>query len=69
MILQTFGSTTNLMADGNLDGVVDGLDLAIWETNYGMPMPLPLQATVPEPSSLLLFASTLLMSAMYRRRR
>jgi hypothetical protein len=56
----TNGSTTNLMADGNLDGTVNEIDLAIWEANYALTAPPSSQLTVPEPSSfLLLLVATL----------
>ncbi len=46
---------------------VGGLDLEIWETNYGMTASLPFQTAVPEPSSLLLFASVLLLGTTVQR--
>ena len=32
---QSYGSTTNLAADGNLNGVVDGADYVLWRKNIG----------------------------------
>ena len=37
----TFGSTTNLIADANLNGVVDAADYAIWRNNLFMVAPTP----------------------------
>jgi len=50
---RTFGSTTELAADGNGDGVVDSGDLALWQAQFGLNEgPGPLVAAVPEPPSL-----------------
>jgi hypothetical protein len=34
-------STTMLLADGNLNGIVDTADYAIWEAHFGLTVPLP----------------------------
>ena len=36
---QSFGSTTSLNADGNLDGVVDAGDYVVWRNNLGQSLP------------------------------
>jgi hypothetical protein len=59
----TFGSTTDLLADGNLDGVVNAADYVVWRKNLGKSAPQlaaasgslsPLVEAVPEPTSALL---------------
>ncbi len=49
----------DLAADGNGDEVVDGADYTIWASNYGTSNSVSTAATVPEPSSFCLLASTL----------
>ncbi|WP_428304066.1 hypothetical protein [Lacipirellula sp.] len=51
---RTFGSTTELAADGNGNGVVDADDLAMWRNNFGVPRAVVTQSAVPEPTSLAL---------------
>jgi hypothetical protein len=41
---QTVGSTIDLRADGNVDGVVDGADLSFWEVRYGQTFSGPVGA-------------------------
>ena len=61
---QTFGSTTNLDADGSLNGIVDAADYVIWRNNFGQVIPpgigsglgLSLGGAVPEPTSAVLIA-------------
>jgi type 1 glutamine amidotransferase len=61
----TFGSTTNLAADGNASGTVDASDYNIWKSNFGQTAGSGLAtvgssiATVPEPAFgwLLLFGA------------
>ena len=49
----SFGSTTNLAADGNGNGTIDSADYTIWRDNYGMRLPAaPASSSVPEPTSL-----------------
>ena len=48
------------MADGNLDGEVNQPDLAIWEANYGIVLPLAAMH-VPEPTAMLLTCVAVLM--------
>lgn len=72
-----------VLGDFNLDGVVDGLDflefqikeianfdggdLADWDSNYGVSLS-PNVASVPEPSSILLALTTMLMVTSRQRR-
>ena len=67
----TYGSTTDLGADGNGDGVVDAADYTVWRTNNGMTVADFVAAnpsnTIPEPSGCLL-VGTLLAAAGRRTR-
>lgn len=73
---QTFGSTTDLDADGNLNGVVDAADYVIWRNNFGQVLPsgigsglgLSLGGAVPEPASaiMLVTAAGALLTARAR---
>lgn len=51
---RSFGSTTNVAADGNGNAVVDAADLALWSNNYGAGPPLSTTVSVPEPATLVL---------------
>lgn len=52
---QTFGSTTELMADGNRNGIVDVADYTIWRDNYGAGVVTAEEpSSVPEPGSAIL---------------
>jgi hypothetical protein len=81
---QNFGSTTALDADGNTNGVVDAADYVIWRNNLGLSLSgaastsgsgsalsaLSLGSAVPEPASLMQFASALaVLGACGKRRR
>ena len=46
----TFGSVNELAADGNGNGQIDAADYNVWRDNFGTGA----EASVPEPSSLLL---------------
>lgn len=76
-----FGSTTNLLSDGNLNGVVDAADYVVWRDNLFKTAPLPpypvgsgslaaAASVVPEPASqvvLLLLAGVSAWTARRRR--
>lgn len=49
----SFGSTTELAADGNANNVIDAADYTLWRDNLAAPAPAPANA-IPEPASLLL---------------
>ena len=51
----TFGSTTDLAADGNGNGVVDAADFTVWRDNEGATS----SVAVPEPSTLVLALAAL----------
>ena len=50
--------TTHEEGDADLDGVVDGGDLSIWQTQFGSGSGLA-GAAVPEPTSILLLLMAL----------
>lgn len=58
-----FGSSQILFADGDANGTVDGTDFLLWQRNYGNTLPSPLAtaqaATVPEPTTAMLFLLSL----------
>ena len=66
---RTFGSTSQLAADGSLNEEVDLADLHVWEYNHGrvaeIAVPAEL-ATVPEPASAALVLTGLLLSSCRR---
>lgn len=69
----TYGSTMDLRADGNDDGVIDAADYTVWRDSSELVL-TPAQAAsvlaVPEPTALVtsLLAGLLLSSASRRRR-
>ena len=65
----SFGSTTNLAADGDNSGVVDENDLDVWRSRYGA---IALEASsfgVPEPTGLVIGVLSVLIAASVRRYR
>jgi hypothetical protein len=78
----TFGSSSQLQADGNLNGVIDAGDYSIWRNNFGRSVlgfgsalgssngrSQMLGSVVPEPNvaALLLFSATPVLSWACRR--
>jgi hypothetical protein len=70
---QFFGSTTILLADGNLNGEIDAADYVLWRDNLGKNIlgfgegggaSLVVGTTVPEPSTAALFMLALGVSAL-----
>lgn len=63
------GRQGTLSADGNLDGVVNAKDLAIWRDNYGwlIKTASPAGQSVPEPATMT--GALLGLIALYRRKR
>lgn len=59
----TFGSTTDLRADGNGDGEISAADYTIWADNFGAGT----SASVPEPGTLAGLAVLLLCTSRRRR--
>jgi hypothetical protein len=65
---RTFGSTTDLAADGSLNGVIDAADLAIWKQNFGRTRPAAGATTpIPEPVNAVLLAWSI--PVMFRKAR
>ena len=54
--------------DANGDGLVNGVDLGIWESRYGLPPATGAIGAVPEPAACGLLAVGLLALAGMRRR-
>ena len=65
----TFGSTTELDADGNLDGIVNAPDYNIWRDRFGSTADDGdgAGASVPEPSGLALVMLSMLLLVRPRR--
>jgi hypothetical protein len=68
----TFGSTTDLRADGNQDGIVDAADYVVWRKWQSLTAESPPAAgaaaeSVPEPSPLLLVLCEFCAFPIFRR--
>ena len=63
----TYGSTTDLMADGNGNNIVDAADYTVWRNNLGTMTVATSSsaATIPEPSSAFLLLVAALI-ALFR---
>ncbi|HEY4234947.1 MAG TPA: dockerin type I domain-containing protein, partial [Lacipirellulaceae bacterium] len=60
----TFGSTTNLNADGDKNGVVDAADYTVWRDHFGIVGPgagAGNSSAAPEPSSLIISLGIMLI--------
>jgi hypothetical protein len=66
---RTFGSTTQLAADGNRSGAIDAGDLALWRSGFSSASPAPPLMAVPEPSALVLAAAGASLPVRRRRAR
>lgn len=72
---QYFGSTTVLLADGNINGRIDAADYVVWRNNRNKTLPLPpfgfgrggVLSAIPEPSTLLLTIAALAALRLRRR--
>jgi T5SS/PEP-CTERM-associated repeat protein len=68
----TLGSTTSLVADGDLSGTVDAGDYVIWKAHFGESNgsgsagASPSQAAVPEPASLHFMLAALFAASLMR---
>lgn len=77
----TFGSTTDLRADGNADGVVNAIDYTVWRDSEELSLApaafaelafvsaSTFGATIPEPTALLLTIGLLATNVSSKRRR
>ncbi|MCA9185181.1 MAG: hypothetical protein KDA99_06160, partial [Planctomycetales bacterium] len=65
-----FGSTTELAADGNNNGVIDAADYTVWKDDFGNSATNVSVSTVPEPCalSLSLMAAGMLLGSTRRQR-
>jgi len=74
---ETFGSLTDLRADGNGDGVVSSIDYAIWREAFTAaaasasiwPLSSSAQMAIPEPATLSLLGAALLALTASRNKR
>jgi len=61
------GQTNNSNGDANGDSFVNSLDLAVWQTKYGLAPPLTATSTaVPEPTAAALVVLALLAASRLR---
>ena len=67
----SFGSTMNLAAGGNGDGIVDAADYTIWRDHLGQHVGSGsgLAAPMPEPSAFLLFGIATILIGIRKSRR
>jgi hypothetical protein len=63
----TFGSTVDLLADGNANGLVDAADYSIWRDHYSAAGGGSI--AVPEPASALLMTITAWLLSLARPNR
>ncbi|BBO33619.1 hypothetical protein [Lacipirellula parvula] len=67
---RSFGSTVNLAADGNDNGIVDAGDLGVWKEHFGTGgSAAPTAAAIPEPSGVFLAVAGIVISSLRRQRR
>lgn len=71
----SYGSTTNVAADGNNDGVVDAADFTVWRNSLGRTgatgsgAESPIANNVPEPGAAVIFCGAALCAVAAGRRR
>ncbi len=67
---ETFGSTTDLRADGNGDSVINENDYAVWRANFGVLYAggSGTAAAVPEPSAGVVILTAWVACVLWRRR-
>src|SRR4029079_11627115 len=61
--------TTLAQGDANADGQVNGADLAIWKTHFGLASASPASAGVPEPGSLGMLLLAIASVGLFQLRR
>jgi peptidyl-prolyl cis-trans isomerase A (cyclophilin A) len=65
---RSFGSTTDVAADGNGDAIVNSLDLALWMNNAGATSLAATVSGVPEPTTVALFGMGIFFCLQAARR-
>lgn len=63
----SLGSTDELAADGSGNGVIDAEDYNVWKNNFGTGATSQILKSIPEPSSLAMFAIGCLTLSVCRR--
>lgn len=61
------GQTDNSLGDANGDTFINGDDLIVWESQYGSTGSLGAATSVPEPTTLLLFACAIMAALLLHR--
>ena len=65
---RSFGSTTDVAADGNGDAIVNSLDLVLWMNNAGATSLAATVSGVPEPTTVALFGMGIFFCLQAARR-
>jgi hypothetical protein len=63
------GQTSKANGDANGDGLVNGVDLGIWKSRFGLAPDVPVAGAIPEPAGLALAGLGIAALATARRRK